>query len=126
MRKGLLFGLLTMVWVPAMAATPAEQLAKDSYSYLVAKESMLDGAIRSGSKDDYNRFIYQPTVDMMQRWPKPGDAAFDALRRCQFALEAFRVYSEDQFKAGGILPKASQTSKDYFDQKAQCKAALPK
>lgn len=112
--------------IAAVAATPAEQLAKDSYSFVHSKESMLDGAIKSGTKDDYNRFIYQPTVALFQKWPKPGDVEFDKARRCQFALDAFRVYSEDQFNARGQLPKTAPSAKNYFDQKAQCKALLGK
>lgn len=126
MRREVFFGLMWLCVAPAMAATPAEQLAKDSYSYLIGKESMLDGAIRSGSMDDFNRFIYQPTVDMMQRWPKVGDAAYDKQRRCHFALDAFRIYSEDQFKAGGKLTKDTGSFKAYLEQKAECKASLPK
>lgn len=90
-------------------------------------ESMLDGSIKSGSKEDFNRFTYQPTVSMMQKWPKLGESvSHDKYIRCYFAVTAFRVYSEDQFKAGGRLPKSSTISKDYFEQKKLCKAALPK
>lgn len=106
----------------AVAASPAEQLAVDTYRHLVSYESLLDGAIRSGDKRDFDRFIQRPTVELMQRWPRLGDPAYDKFIACYFALDGFRLYSEDQFQARGQLPKAK--AKDYFERKGQCRQAL--
>lgn len=121
-RSGLAAAAIAIFSQAAVAASPAEQLAIDSYRHMVSHESLLEGAIRSGDKRDFERFILRPTMDQMQRWPKMGDPAYDKYRRCQFALDGFRLYSEDQFQARGQLPK--EKAKDYFEQKVQCKQVL--
>ena len=128
MQKWVIRGIsaLVLATTPAMAASPAETLAKDSYQFLVSHESLLDGAIRSGQKDDYKRFIWNPTMEFFRRWPSLGDAEYDRYRRCQFALDSFRVYSEDQFNAAGKLQKTALSAKDYFEQKDLCKRAIAK
>lgn len=118
--------LALTVYQSAFAASQAEQLAIDSYRHLESHEALLDGAIRSGDRRDFERFIARPTQQIIERWPRMGDPSFDKFIRCRFALDGFRVYSEDQFKAGGRLNKTSGQSKDYFEQKAECKKVLAK
>lgn len=108
----------------AHAASPAEQLAVDTYKHLVSQESMLDGAVRSGDRNDFARFIWRPTSALIDKWPPMSVEGFDRFRRCQFAIIAFRTWSEDYFNAGGALPKTALSAKDYFEQKRQCKADL--
>lgn len=105
-------------------AAPADDLAIETYRHLVSSESLLQGAIRSGDPNDYKRFIWKPASDMMHRWPPMGDPVFDKYARCRFAIVQYLTYSEDQFKAVGQLPKTSLTSKDYFEQRGECKKAL--
>jgi len=107
-----------------MAASPPEQLAIETYRHLVSSEDLLQGAIRSGDKNDYQRFIWKPAVEMMRRWPEMGDPAFDKYARCRLAISQYLNYSEGQFNAAGKLPKSAMSSKDYFDQKKQCEKAL--
>ena len=106
------------------AATPAEQLAIDSYRHLVAKESQLDGAIRSGERADLEHFILGPTRDLALRWPPLGDAEHDRYRRCQFALNSFVIFAGDQYAARGKLPPSSPAKMDYFAQKESCRKAI--
>lgn len=103
----------------------AEKLAVETYNHLVSYEGRLDAAIRSGDRDRFYRFVMNPTVDMRSRWPVPfeGDD-YRKYARCYYALDGFRIYSEDQYKARGQMPKDNITARDYFDQKAQCKKAL--
>lgn len=110
-----------------MAASPPEQLAIETYRHLESHEALLDGAIRSGDRRDFERFIARPTQQLLERWPRMGDPAFDKFARCRFALDGFRVYAEDQFMARGQLTKDSNSSaRDYFEQKDKCKNALAK
>lgn len=115
---------LALMSGPVLAAGSGEQLALETYRHLVGSESMLDGAIRSGDRNDYNRFIRQPAADVLKRWPALGDPSIDAYARCRFAVAEYLNYSDDQFKAGGKLPKSADSSKTYFEQKAACKKAL--
>lgn len=108
----------------AEAAQSPKALAKDSLAFLNRMESMLQGSIRSGDAADLYRFVEQPTIEMMQKWPPMSNASYNDFRRCQFALDAFRSYAPDQFKARGKLPKSSVTYKDYLDQKRQCAALV--
>ncbi|MER2603040.1 MAG: hypothetical protein ABTR27_11835, partial [Candidatus Competibacter phosphatis] len=70
MKRLLFVGLLSVGVLPsfAIAVSPAEQLAIDSYRHLVSYESLLDGAIRSGDKRDFERFIEKPTREIASRW----------------------------------------------------------
>lgn len=126
-RRWGICALLVMVTLPFLsnaASSEAENLAIESYRHLVSYESLLDGAIRSGDRRDYQRFIEKPTRDMAARWPQLGNKEFDRYMRCAFALHAFVNYSEDQFKAAGKLPKDFVSAKDYFEQKNLCKKSL--
>lgn len=51
--------------------------------------------------------------------------AFDKYRPFQFAVNAFRVYSEDQFNATGKMDKNRPAYKEYLAKNKEC-AALPK
>lgn len=107
-----------------MAASQPEQLAIETYRHLESHEALLDGAIRSGDRRDFERFISRPTQQLLERWPRLGDPAFDKFLRCRFALDGFRVYSEDQFNARGSLLRDMGSAFDYFDQKKKCEIAL--
>lgn len=109
---------------PSIAADSGEQLAIDTYRHLVSSESLLDGAINSGARNDYTRFIWRPTVDVMQRWPAVGDPSIDKFARCRLAVSEYLNYSDDQFTAGGKLPKTAASAKSYFSNKAACKNLL--
>lgn len=119
--------ILAMVSLPALAA-PApmkpKDLAKETADMIVSMESMLQGSIRSGDKDDLYRFVEKPVVDQMHKWPPVGTKGYDDYARCYFALDSFRVYAQDQFNARGNLPKTSLSLKDYLVQKKLCFAKI--
>lgn len=117
------FCIFACLSLPAISSS-GEQLAVTTYQHLVSHESLLDGAIRSGDQRDFDRFIMRPTMALQDRWPKLGNPEYDKFFRCYFALDEFRLYSEDQFRAKGKLPKGSSQAKSYFAQKSLCKQAL--
>lgn len=123
-RYSAVFTVAALLSVPAWAADPARQLAAESLAFVGRMEALLDGAIRSGDPADFKRFVGQPTLAQMQRWPKIGDAAHDRYRRCFFAVDAFRVYADVSFENGSRADAQSRTAKDYAEQKVLCKQAV--
>lgn len=114
---------LMLIATPVFAAAPLMKplpLAKETADMIKSMESMLEGSIRSGDKRDFERFVEQPVWNQMQKWPQVGTAGYDDYARCYFALDSFRIYAQDQFKARGALPKSSVTYKDYLSQKKLC------
>lgn len=107
-----------------VAAENPEKLAIESYRHLVSAESLLDGAVRSGDRRDYIRFIWAPTTALIDRWPSPSTPGLDKHHRCHFALLSFRTWSDDHFSARGRLPGSSPSAKDYFDQRRLCRESL--
>lgn len=125
MKKYLLTLLFLVASLPIVAAEKASDLARDTLNYVQSGENMLAGAIRNGSQSKFDQFVMVPTMDMMKRWPRLGESAeHDRLIFCYFALDAFRIYAEDQFKARGALPKTSSSDRLYREQKAKCSALV--
>ncbi|WP_431798057.1 hypothetical protein SGO26_30190 (plasmid) [Cupriavidus metallidurans] len=120
--------VIALAFAFSAAAHAAEQrpleLAIESYKFLQTTEMMLQGAINGGSKADYQRFIWKPTLDQFQKWPPLTEEAYGKYRPCQFAVDAFRVYSEEQFKARGTMDKNRPYYKDYFARKQECATLL--
>ena len=117
--------LAALVSHPVLADDAARQLARDSLSFVGRMDALLDGAIRSGDRGDFDRFVFKPTVAQMERWPKAGtDGTYDAFRRCFFALDAFRTYAQNSFSGAARLDAKSPTAKDYAEQKKLCSAAV--
>lgn len=126
MRLPLCSVLALTAWLsaPAFGADAARQLAVDSLAFVGRMDAMLDGAIRSGSRADFDRFVAKPTVAQMQLWPAMGDAAHDRYRRCYFTVDAFRNYAEDSFRSGARIDAVALTAKDYAEQKALCRKTV--
>lgn len=101
-------GLITaaLCMAPAYAEQSPVDLAIQPYEFIDSYEAMLQGAINSASKADYNRFIWQPTLAQFQKWPPLEKTAFDIYRACQWAVNSFLVYSQDQFESAGKIDKA--------------------
>lgn len=121
------FPLLAMVSISVFAANSQIKpidLAKETADKIISLESMLQGSIRSGDKADFYRFVEKPIVDQMQKWPSVGTKGYDEYARCYFAIDTFRVYAQDQFKARGKLDKSSISMRDYLNQKKQCFAKI--
>jgi hypothetical protein len=100
---------LMLIATPVFAVAPLMKplpLAKETADLIKSMESMLEGSIRSGDKNDFYRFVEKPVMDQMQKWPQVGTAGYDDYARCYFALDSFRVYAQDQFKARGALQQA--------------------
>ena len=116
--------MLSMLPCPAFPAEAGRQLAVDSLDFIGRMEAMLDGAIRSGSAADYERFVFQPTLAQMNKWPPLSEASHLRYRRCQFAVDAFRNYADASFKAGARIDGQSIAAKDYAGQKALCKQSV--
>lgn len=102
------------------------ELATETYRFLERGEALLSRVAAQSDRDAYAHEVWRPSQAIAQKWPPMGNEAVDRFRRCQFAMNAFLNYADDQFKAGGRLPKSTFSAKDYFDQKRQCKASLGK
>lgn len=124
MKKTILLALSLSLPLQALAAPKPRALAQESLDFVNRMEAMLQGSIRSGDRADLYRFVEKPTIDMMNKWPATGTAGYIDFARCQFALQDFRTYAQDQFAAGGRLPKSSPSYKDLLNSKRQCAAAL--
>lgn len=124
MTKKLTALLLAMCATSVNAQQSPVDLAVESYKFIVSYESMLQGAINSGSKADYNRFIWKPALEQFQKWPPLSNEVFAKYRACQWAVDSFRVYSQDQFNAGGKLDKAHSQYRDFIGRKRDCASAL--
>lgn len=119
------FVLLTAALsLPAAGADRPRQLAVESIEFINQMEAMLDGAIRSGSPDDYNRFVFKPTLAQMTKWPPLSDESYLRYRRCQFAVDAFRNYADASFKEGARLEADSLTARDFAEQRSLCKQSI--
>jgi len=118
--------ILVAFSAPALAADKGLELAKESYEFLQDYEGRLNIAIRSGDPIKYNKYIFTPTLEQFRRWPKLGDERYDKYFMCRMALDAFRIWSDEQFHAGGALPKSASSALDYVDKKQQCRSALGK
>lgn len=111
----------------ALAADKGLALAIESYSFLKTYEAKLESAIRSGDPIKYNNFIFTPTLEQFRKWPRLGtDDKYDKYYMCRMALDGFRIWSDEQFHAGGVLPKSAQSARDYADKKKRCRASLGK
>lgn len=123
--KRLVYVLLIASFTCMADQKSAEKLAVETYNHLVSYEGRLDAAIRSGDKDKFYRFVVNPMMDIRSRWPVPfeGDE-YRKFVRCYYALDSFRLYSEERFKAGGHLSESNVTARDYFNQKALCKKSI--
>lgn len=99
-------------------------LAIETYKAINSYESMLQGAINSNSKENYNRFIWQPTITQFQKWPPTTDTNFNKYRSCQWAIDSFRVYSQDQFYAAGKLGESTPSYRDFINRKRECASKL--
>lgn len=107
----------------AVSAAPAAELAVESFKFLETKELMLTAAVRNADRGDYMRFIWTPTLQQFQKWPREEAASGD-YRDCYQALTAFQTYSDDQFKSGGKLAKSAPSAKPYFEHRAACARRL--
>lgn len=116
--------LIAVVATTAHAEQSPQDLAIESYKFLESYEAMLQGAINSGSKADFDRFIWQPAIVQLKKWPAMTNEIHAKYRACQWALDSFRVYSEDQFKAAGKLEKTHPQYRDYFKRKRECASVL--
>ena len=126
MRKYFLIFLMTFSSL-SLASDKGLDLAVESYRFLQSYESLLDGAIKSGDPVDYNRFIFTPTLEQFRKWPRLGtDKVYDKYYMCHMALDDFRIYSDEQFHAGGALPKSALSFRKYAKKKKQCRASLGK
>lgn len=109
---------------PVYAEQSPVELAIETYKFIDTYESMLQGAINSGSKADYNRFIWQPTLAQIEKWPPLERTTFDKYRACQWAVDSFRVYSQDQFDAAGKMDKTRPHYREFVTRKRECAATL--
>lgn len=125
MKKSVFSALTLVLSVTAQAQQKPVDLAVETYKFMETGEMKLQGAVNGRvSEGDYNRFIWQPALDQFHQWPSLGNEAFSKYRPCQFAVDAFRVYSEDQFGASGQMDKNRPSYKDYFSKKKECAALL--
>jgi hypothetical protein len=125
MMKNLLAILVgTAIAGMAYAQQSPVDLAVESYKFIETSEMKLQGAINGGSKADYDRFIWKPTLEQFEKWPSMEKEQYNKYRPCQFALDSFRVYSEDQFKASGKLDKKHPQYRDFMTRKRECAALL--
>jgi hypothetical protein len=99
-------------------------LAIETYKFLETNELKLQSAINGGSKADYDKFIWMPTLEQLRKWPKLDNEAYSKYTSCRLAVDSFRVYSEDQFKVGGKMDKSRPFYRDYFGKKKECAALL--
>ncbi|OHX20421.1 hypothetical protein [Chromobacterium sphagni] len=111
---------------PLMAAPKSKPkaLAQETLQFINDMEANLQIAIRIGDKYAFYDYIEKPTLAMADKWPAVGSKGYDDYVRCQFAVQDFRVYAQDQFKAKGMLPKNTPTTKEYLRNKRECQAAL--
>lgn len=123
-KSALLLTVGLLATLGAEAAQSPKALAKETADMIVSMESVLQGSIRSGDAADFYRFVEKPVADLLQKWPPVGTAGYADYARCYFALDAFRPYAQDQFKARGALPKSSPSYKDYIGQKRLCFAKM--
>lgn len=121
MKKLLVIGVL-LLSAQAMAQN-GKELAQESMKTIESLETMLPAALTS-TKADLDRFIIKPARDQALKWPAMGNPAVDKYRRCEFALQDFQIWAQDQYRAGGKLPKDSPSAKAYSDSKKQCKSSL--
>lgn len=116
--------LFVALSLPAAGADSPRRLAEESLVFIGRMEAMLDGAIRSGSPADYDRFVAQPTLAQLAKWPPPGDESYLRYRRCQFAVDAFRVYADESFKDGARIDAGRPPARDFAEQRALCKQSI--
>lgn len=99
-------------------------LAQETLQFINDMESNLQIAIRNGDKYDFYNYIEKPTLAMADKWPAPNTNGYVDYVRCLHAVQDFRTYAQDQFKAKGMLPKNTPTTKDFLRNKRECQAAL--
>lgn len=117
-------GLACLFTVTAFADEAPKALAISTLETIERLNDLLPGAIRSGDSGDFSRFIEHPVIEKFNEWPSLENEQYNGYRRCQFALDAFRIYAGDQFKALGRLPDSATVTKDFLDQKRRCARAI--
>lgn len=120
----LLLAFAGVASVPALGADKGLDLAKASDRYLDRAEALLARVSAQADRDAYAKEVFLPTSAELEKWPPIGDDGADRYRFCAFALNAFIGYADDQFKAGGKLPKTTITAKDYVEQRRRCKSVI--
>lgn len=110
--------------VAAGAVEAPKALAISTLEKIERLNDLLPGAIRSGDKADLWRFIEQPAMAKFDEWPPMADERYAGYRRCQFAIDSFRIYAGDQFKARGQLLDTEPAAKDFLEQKRLCVRAI--
>lgn len=123
-RLMVLLAIVGLCSVPALGADKGLALAKASDRYLDRAEALLARVSAQSDRNAYLAEVVRPTTEEIHRWPPGGDDAIDRYRFCAFAVAAFIGYAEDQFKAGGRLPKTTITAKDYLEQRRRCKSVI--
>lgn len=123
-RLIVLLALVGLSSVPALGADKGLALAQATVRYLDRAEALLARVSAQVDRDAYAKEVFLPTSAELEKWPPVGDAGVDRFRFCAFALSAFVGYADDQFKAGGKLPKTTITAKDYVEQRHRCKNAI--
>ncbi|WP_440029846.1 hypothetical protein [Chromobacterium amazonense] len=124
MKQLSLAALALILSAPLMAAPKPKALAKETLQFINDMEANLQIAIRSGDKYDFYNYIEKPTLAMADKWPAPNTNGYVDYVRCLHAVQDFRTYAQDQFKAKGMLPKNTPTTKEYLRNKRECQAAL--
>lgn len=114
--------LLTLSFPLVAAATPKpKQLAQDAVAFIKHMEYRLGRVIGEGNKVAFTKNVETPTRELVEKYPF---TAYGDYPRCQFMLDDFRIYAQDQFAAGGTLPKSAPSYKQYLGSKRQCAASL--
>ncbi|MGC0154017.1 hypothetical protein ACPRNU_16280 [Chromobacterium vaccinii] len=126
MKQLLLVVLALILSAPLMAAPKAKPkaLAQETLQFINDMETNLQITIRNGDKHDFYNYIEKPTLAMADKWPATGTKGYVDYARCQFAVQDFRIYAQDQFKAKGMLPKNTPTTKEYLRNKHECQISL--
>lgn len=109
---------------PLMAAPKPKALAKETLQFINDMETNLQIAILDGDKYDFYNHIEKPTLAQAEKWPAVQTKGYIDYARCLFAVQDFRNYASDQFKAKGMLPKNTPTTKEFLRNKRECQAAL--
>lgn len=126
MKEILLLAAYTLLAGTASAADPGLDLAKSTDKFMSRHEKLLARVATQGDQDAYVKEIHRPATAELHRWPSMGDDRIDRYRFCAFALAQFINYADDQFKAGGRLPKTALSARDYFEQRRRCRSAIGK
>ncbi|KIA78865.1 hypothetical protein QR66_19115 [Chromobacterium piscinae] len=126
MKHPFLSVLALLLSCPLMAAPKSnpKALAQETLQFINDMEANLQIAIRNGDKNAFYNYIEKPTMAMADKWPAVVTKGYDEYIRCHFAVQDFRVYAQAQFKAKGMLPINTLTTKYYLRNKRGCQAAL--